>query len=201
MYWGDKEVGRSVVVENSSEPAFGARVVVPDVSDWGRSALTFRLWDHAKAASDTLVGEFEVPGGFLLHLKAVGAETFPFRASKDDDRSDPAGFLEARLALQVCELALPAPSGLAPAPGARPDAAAFGPLGTKGSILGGLFGGSAGAERAAAPSLLRLDIVGARGLFAADDNGLSDPYCVVYWEDEEASIFRFVYNYFSFFFF
>jgi hypothetical protein len=42
---------------------------VPDVSDWDHSTLEFQLWDHNKLSADSLVGEFNVTGGFLLHLK------------------------------------------------------------------------------------------------------------------------------------
>jgi hypothetical protein len=196
VYWGGVEVGKGPVVENSLEPDFSNfKLIVPDVGDWDTSSLEFKVWDHNKApgSRDALVGEFEISGGYLLHLRSAGTELLPLRLSKDDPHSPKRGVLEVGLSLGVAEFAFPtldnsdasnllATVGGGGGGGGSAEATAAGGGGGGGGV------GSADMKKKSKRSSkrLRLRIVNASGLAAADDDtGASDPYCVVYFNDAE----------------
>lgn len=145
VYWGNIEVGRSKVKPNSLTPEFDHRLVIPSIADWDSQSICFRIWDHHRLGDDALIGECEITGNILLHLKPKGT-TFQLRISKDDPNSEKRGFLQIGMVMDVAEFTLPV------------ELVPHSPQKT-----------------------LCLDICSAKGLAAADFNGASDPYCVVYW--------------------
>jgi hypothetical protein len=145
VYWGDAEVGRSKVKPNSLTPEFDHRLVIPSIADWDSRSICFRIWDHVRLGEDALIGECEITGNILLHLKPKGT-TFQLRMDKDDPDSEKRGFVEVGMVMDVAEFTLPV------------ELVPHAPTKT-----------------------LCVDICAAKGLAAADFNGASDPYCIVYW--------------------